>query len=134
MMIGEVDKTTGVSIERMEVNVYTFPTDSPESDGTLKWDSTTIVVVHVFAEGIYGLGYSYTVGGAAEIIRDHLSRHIIGQNAMDISACWTTMIQAIRNIGDTGVAMMAVSAIDGALWDLKAKLLKVPGAVIASGP
>jgi L-alanine-DL-glutamate epimerase-like enolase superfamily enzyme len=45
---------------------------------------------------------------------------------MDTSACWTAIIQAIRNIGDTGVAMMAASAIDGALWDLKARLLKVP--------
>jgi len=45
-------------IERVEVAAYTVPTDAPESDGTLEWDSTTIVIVHVHAEGEVGLGRS----------------------------------------------------------------------------
>jgi len=36
-------------IERLEVAAYTIPTDTPESDGTLEWYSTTIVVAHVDA-------------------------------------------------------------------------------------
>jgi hypothetical protein len=28
------------NIERLDVSAYTVPTDSPESDGTIKWDST----------------------------------------------------------------------------------------------
>ena len=33
---------------------------------------------------------------------------------------------AIRNLGETGIAMMAVSAIDNALWDLRARLVDLP--------
>ena len=38
-------------LERLDVSAYTIPTDAPESDGTLEWDSTTIVVVEVAAGG-----------------------------------------------------------------------------------
>jgi hypothetical protein len=44
-----------VSIRRMEVSVYTVPTDSPESDGTLDWDSTTLILVRAFAGDEVGL-------------------------------------------------------------------------------
>jgi len=36
----------GAPIERVEVHVFTVPTDAPESDGTFEWDSTTIPVPH----------------------------------------------------------------------------------------
>ena len=36
------------------------------------------------------------------------------------------MLRAIRNLGETGIAMMAVSAIDNALWDLRARLVDLP--------
>src|SRR5947209_1024370 len=36
------------------------------------------------------------------------------------------MVRAIRNLGRPGVCSMAVAAVDGALWDLKARLLDLP--------
>ncbi|MDQ6816005.1 MAG: mandelate racemase, partial [Actinomycetota bacterium] len=45
-------------IEDVEVAAYTIPTDGPEADGTLSWDSTTIVVVHAHGGGERGLGYT----------------------------------------------------------------------------
>ena len=36
-------------IEKVQVSAYTIPTDYPESDGTIEWDRTTIVVVQVRA-------------------------------------------------------------------------------------
>ena len=46
-------------IETIRASAYTIPTDAPESDGTLEWDSTTLVMVEAFAGGMSGLGYSY---------------------------------------------------------------------------
>lgn len=34
-------------MERLDVSAYAVPTDAPESDGTLAWDSTTVVLVEV---------------------------------------------------------------------------------------
>ena len=46
-------------VDRIEVSAFTVPTDSPESDGTLRWDSTTMVLVEVAGGGERGLGYTY---------------------------------------------------------------------------
>ena len=48
-----------VPIHRVDVAAFTVPTEQPESDGTLEWDHTTIVVVHASAGDVAGLGYSY---------------------------------------------------------------------------
>lgn len=126
-------------IERVEVSAYTIPTDCPESDGTLEWDKTTIVIVEVSAGEVSGMGYTYADLSTAKLICTLLRPLIEGSDAMDVSGCWNSMVQAIRNLGRPGIASMAISAVDVALWDLKARLLRVPlvkllGAVRASVP
>jgi L-alanine-DL-glutamate epimerase-like enolase superfamily enzyme len=113
-------------IERVEVAAYTIPTDFPESDGTAAWDKTTIVIVHVIAAGETGLGYSYADETTAKLIQTLLADVIHGKNAMDIPACWWAMVNSIRNLGRAGIASMAISAVDIALWDLKARILGIP--------
>ena len=51
----------GVAIERLDVSAYTVPTDFPESDGTIKWDKTTLVLVQATAGGKRSVGYSYAL-------------------------------------------------------------------------
>ena len=47
-------------IERLDVSVYTIPTDAPEADGTLAWNSTSVVVVEPHTRGgTVGLGYAF---------------------------------------------------------------------------
>ena len=45
-----------VPIERVEVSAFTIPTDFPESDGTITWDSTTLVLVEAAAGGEHERG------------------------------------------------------------------------------
>ncbi len=117
--------TSAVTIEHLDARAYAIPTDRPESDGTLEWDRTTVVVVHLSGGGLRGIGYSYTSAGALAVIHSELAPCIVGQNAMDTAACWKAMNGAIRNLG-TGIASMAVAAVDAAVWDLKARLLDLP--------
>lgn len=113
-------------IEALETMVYKIPTDGPEADGTLDWDSTTMVLVRVRAAGVEGLGYTYGNGAIGKVIASELEPYIRGRSVMDVPALQEAMIQRIRNDGQCGLGMMAVSAVDIALWDLKAKLLGLP--------
>jgi L-alanine-DL-glutamate epimerase-like enolase superfamily enzyme len=115
-----------VPIERLDVAAYTVPTDRPESDGTLEWDSTTIVVVEAAAGTERGLGYTYSDASAAQLIERRLRRVIEGGDAMAVAAAWDAMIASVRNVGRPGIAACAISAVDVALWDLKARLLELP--------
>ncbi|HWC32302.1 MAG TPA: mandelate racemase, partial [Actinomycetota bacterium] len=113
------------AVERVDVDAYTVPTDAPEADGTLTWDQTTVVVVHVSAGGASGIGFTYGPSACATLVRDALASVVVGLDAMDVPAAWAQMVQAIRNIGRPGVASMAIAAVDTALWDLKARLLDI---------
>lgn len=112
-------------IERVEVEAWTVPTDAPEADGTLGWDSTTVVLVRVAAGGRSGLGWTYADVSAAEVVRAALAGVVTGLDALDVPSANEAMVRAVRNMGRPGVAATALSAVDIALWDLKARLLDV---------
>ena len=104
---------------------YRFPTGAPESDGTYTWEATTAVVVQVDAGGQTGLGWTFSTPGAAAVVTDLLAPRVTGSDALDVPAATAAAVGAIRNVGTGGLAMQAVSALDVALWDLKARLLGV---------
>lgn len=113
-------------IEELRVSAFKIPTDSPESDGTYEWDSTTLVLVEASGGGEHSLGYTYANSATATLIDDELKELVLGADAMAISAAWIKMVQHVRNLGRPGIASMAISAVDTALWDLKARLLDFP--------
>jgi L-alanine-DL-glutamate epimerase-like enolase superfamily enzyme len=113
-------------IEQVEVSAYTIPTDSPESDGTLEWDKTTIVIVEISSGNSRGMGYTYADRATAVYIKEKLASIVLGSDPLDIAGVWKKMVAAGRNLGRPGIVSMAISAVDIALWDLKAKLLDVP--------
>lgn len=118
--------SSSVPIRALEVSAYTIPTDSPESDGTIEWDSTTIVVVQVEAGDRRGLGYTYADSATAELIHKRLRDLVVGKDAFSHPQIWEAMVHSIRNLGRPGIASMAIAAVDNALWDLHARLLDVP--------
>lgn len=84
------------------------------------------MVVEIRAEGKTGLGYTYRHAAAASLIDSKLNDRVTGKNPLLAPAIWRDPMSAIRNLGRSGVGAMAVSAVDAALWDLKAKLLDQP--------
>jgi L-alanine-DL-glutamate epimerase-like enolase superfamily enzyme len=113
-------------IEAIDVSVYTVPTEAPEADGTLAWDSTTMVLVQAHAEGFTGTGWTYGPPACAHLVTDVLSDAVLGGEVLDVGAAFTAMVAAVRNAGRYGAAGYAISAVDIALWDLKARVLAVP--------
>ncbi len=120
-----IDRADLVSIKKVTVAAYTVPTTSPEADGTLQWDATTLVLVTIQAANKTGIGYSYADPATARLITETLLPAIQDCNAWDIPDNWQAMVRAIRNLGRPGIASMAIAAVDIALWDLKAKVLDV---------
>src|SRR5438445_13888229 len=112
-------------VERIEARAYPIPPLTPEADGTLSWDKTTLVLVNAEAGGVSGIGYSYADVATAKLIEDTRAAEIIGQDAMDVNAGWHAMVRRIRNLGRPGICSMAISPVHNALWDLKARMLNL---------
>jgi L-alanine-DL-glutamate epimerase-like enolase superfamily enzyme len=112
-------------VESLQVTACTVPTDRPESDGTLEWDSTTIVVVEAAGGGECGIGYTYGHRSIADLIETKLAPLAEGGVALAPPSAWAAMQAQVRNLGHQGLASMAISAVDIALWDLRARLLGI---------
>ncbi len=125
------DRPTGldVAVSDVEARAYTIPTEHPEGDGTLTWDATTWVVVRVGTgdPGLpTGVGWTYAPAAAVAVVRDLLAEQVVGRSALDPAAAWEAMGRAVRNAGRAGLVMMAISAVDTAVWDLAARLAGLP--------
>ncbi len=115
-----------IIIKEIKVAAYTIPTDSPESDGTIKWDSTTLILVEISAGNHTGIGYSFANEASAYFIEKNLKQLVEGKDAMQIPSIVESMVHSVRNNGNSSVIAMAISAVDNALWDLKAKVVGLP--------
>jgi L-alanine-DL-glutamate epimerase-like enolase superfamily enzyme len=111
----------------LRATAYSIPTDRPEADGTLRWDRTAVLVVQVLgADGRVGLGYSYAGPGARDVVRGLLEPALADVDADDVGACWAAMVAGARDAGRPGLVAGAISAVDVALWDLRAKRRDLP--------
>ena len=121
-----------MAIDRIEVAAYSIPTTfqgraQPESDGTATWDSTGVLTVTVHAEGEAGLGYAYTSAAAAlRVVSDLLAPVVVSADPHAPTALFWSMAAALRNAGWAGLASSALSAVDVAVHDLRAKLMGAP--------
>ncbi len=119
-----------VPLRELRARAFVVPTPTPESDGTLEWDSTTLVVITARAGDVSGLGYTYASTATAVFINDTLWPALEGMDALAVSRCWRDMARTVRNAGRPGVASTAISAVDCALWDLKARIIGLPLVVL----
>jgi len=115
-----------VAVEGLRAWAFRIPTDKPEADGTISWNATTLVLVEIAGGGQTGTGYTYSSSATVKLITGKLASAIKGCDAMNPQAAWLLMQRAARNLGRQGLAATAISAVETALHDLKARLLAIP--------
>jgi len=115
-----------VSIDSVRAHAFEIPTDKREADGTLSWNSTTLVLVEAAAGDKVGIGYTYSDASIVGLIGSKLASIVKGMDALAPERGWLAMQRAVRNLGREGLAATAISAVDTALHDLKARLLDLP--------
>ncbi|MGH7996777.1 MAG: enolase C-terminal domain-like protein [Opitutaceae bacterium] len=114
------------AIDLLDLGAYRVPTERPESDGTLDWDHTGLVVVKVGCGRALGLGWTYGSRAIAAVIDDILRPVVVGGDPFGTEGLWHEMNRSLRNAGNRSLGAMAVAAVDIALWDLQARLAGLP--------
>ena len=117
---------SAIKISRVRARAFTIPTDQPEADGTFSWTKTTLIIADIFAGDQTGFGYTYADASLVSLINKTLGGVLENRDALDVPGSNAALWQAVRNLGRSGLAACAISALDIALWDLKAKLLDLP--------
>jgi len=76
--------------------------------------------------GITGIAYSEGAGPVRAFIHEQLSDLVVGADPFETEKIWNDLFWRVRGNGRKGAAFQAISAIDNAIWDIKAKALKLP--------
>lgn len=87
---------------------------------------SVLAVYVVTDQGIEGFAPGRGGPAARAIIEQTLKPLLIGRDPLAIERIWDDLFWRIRGIGRKGLAFCALSAVDIALWDLKARLLGLP--------
>ncbi|MDQ6620363.1 MAG: mandelate racemase/muconate lactonizing enzyme family protein [Pseudomonadota bacterium] len=115
------------TIAHLRSDAYRVPLEVTLTDSTHgAMQSFELVTVRITDdEGAEGLGYTYTVGAGGRAIHSliecELAPLLHGQAAHNIEFLWQRMWWALHYSGRGGQASLAISAVDIALWDLKAR-------------
>ncbi|MGM0605572.1 MAG: mandelate racemase/muconate lactonizing enzyme family protein [Halobacteriota archaeon] len=98
------------------------------SNRTITYRDHAITYVRT-ADGLEGVGYSLGYEGAALIadaVESMLEPLLVGEDPRDTERLWRKMYDGNVQIGRTGLFLRAISTVDIALWDLKAKAASQP--------
>ena len=112
-----------MKIERIETAYYRLPLEPSGDAGHGLLDTEELITLKLYAEGLVGHGYSYTIGKGGRAVKaviDHdIAPAVVGRDAADIEGIWRTLWQRLLFVGRGGLTAFAVAALDIALWDLR---------------
>lgn len=119
-----------MKVTDIETFSVSIPLEEPVAFATRVIEERDHAIVYIRTENdIEGVGYTLGYGGAdivAKAVRDVLAPIVEGDDPRDTSRLWREMFDGTVQIGRKGVMLRAISCIDTALWDIKAKAAGMP--------
>jgi D-arabinonate dehydratase len=119
-----------MEIREVDSFAISIPLDEPVAFATRVVEQRDHAVVRVRTEdGLEGVGYTLGYGGAglvADAVSELLAPIVAGEDPRDTTRLWREMFDGTVQIGRKGVVLRAISIVDTALWDLKAKAAGMP--------
>lgn len=126
-------------IKDLKTQYFQVPLSEPLGDAVhgLHTHFELITVTVILADGSEGTGYTYTggFGGKAiyQVIEHDLKPWLIDRDGSQVEGLWDAMGWRIHYVGRGGITSFAISAIDIALWDIRARMIDQPLWKIAGG-
>ncbi|MEJ5903028.1 mandelate racemase/muconate lactonizing enzyme family protein [Ochrobactrum teleogrylli] len=117
-----------------EIRLYhlSAPLAEPIGNAKVFFDRRETLLVEVVAGSDSGWGETWALPtAAASLIEVNLAPHVLGQDAQHYRRIWQDMCRPFET--RSGVAMMAISALDMAIHDLAAKQQGIPLHVLLGG-
>jgi L-alanine-DL-glutamate epimerase-like enolase superfamily enzyme len=118
-------------ISRIETSLYRIPPHRPIHDAIQQFEAMEVIMVTIGTEsGAEGIGFTYTIGRGGRAVKTLLDTEIVpllrGEDALATERIWEMLWWALHWVGRGGIFSLAQSAVDIALWDLKARAAGLP--------
>lgn len=121
-----------MQIEKVWAEVYSVPVHREMHDAIRHFSKMDVTFAFVETdEGVTGAGFTYSIipFGASQIaslINQGLGELIRQMDPRDHERIWSRMWRQVDWVGRGGIAVLAIAALDIAIWDLKSKLANLP--------
>lgn len=122
-------------ITRVRTHVLEAPIDEPFGFSLAVVDRRTALIVEVETdEGIAGFGECYGPPRPNAAVVAHYAELLEGEDPLAVERIWQRLYNALRDHGQRGLAVQALSGIDVALWDIRGRALGLPVHRLLGGP
>ncbi len=127
--------TRETRIRDVIVHVLDAPIDGVFAYSQAWYTRRTAMIVEIVTEGgLVGWGEAFGPARITAAVVEHLRPLLIGADAIASDALWQTLYNALRDHGQRGVTVEAISAIDVALWDIRGHHFQAPIHALLGGP
>jgi D-galactarolactone cycloisomerase len=125
----------GTAIREVRTHVLEARLKAPFAYSQAWYATRGAMLVEITTEdGVTGWGEAFGPARLTAPIVEWYAQFLVGRDAMATEAIWQDLYNRLRDHGQKGLPIEALSAVDIALWDIRGKVLDQPVHVLMGGP
>lgn len=134
MKSARMKKSAGMKIVGVETHLLEAPLDVMFESASMRFDKRSHLLVEIICEdGTIGWGECLGPARPNAAIIAAYTPWLIGRDPLETEKIWAVLYNALRDQGQRGLAITALSGIDIALWDIKGQHFGVSVATLLGG-